>query len=428
MLKNTLAQKPSLKLNLKINKRTINSIKVLQMSIVELTEFTKEEIDKNPLLSLRKNNKNFDSEYIDNYTDPSNLKSWLYQQSFSILEKKYTKLITIYIENLDDNGFCRISPSEAAFLSSDSTESAILVLKKLKDLDPVGIFSQSLEENLKIQLIKKNIYNKSYEIILNNLKFVASHNIDKLMKLSKLSNYEIKNIIKTIKSLKPKPIDSLRREQPQLAIPDIIVKKNNTNKKLKIILNQDQNFKIVIDKNYEKKLKNRKNDPMTKKYINDCVSHGKWLQNALDRRGKTIMYVSKKIIEYQKNYFFENPEKILPLTLKEVSNMCDYHETTIGRTIKNKFLLYENAVFPLKNLFSTKILNKKNNNISATSIKIKIKKLLSNENIKKTSYSDQKIVEIFSKDGVIISRRTIAKYRQNMNIPSSIVRSRLEKL
>ena len=201
MLKNIISQRPNLKLQFKINKNLIQSFKVLQMSLQEMQEFANKEIEINPVLSMssiKKNNNS--SQLIEKYAEKPNIKNWLYQQSYTLFEKKDRGLVKIYIENLDDNGFCRISAKEVANFTSSSITNAKKVLQKLKSLDPIGIFSQSLEENLEIQLKKNGIYNNKHKIVLNNLELIASYNINKLMQLCNLSEKEIKKIIKQVKN------------------------------------------------------------------------------------------------------------------------------------------------------------------------------------------------------------------------------------
>ena len=187
MLKNIIAHRPNLKLQFKINKNLIQSFKVLQMSLQEMQEFANKEIEINPVLSMSSINKSNNSQLIEKYAEKPNIKHWLYQQSYTLFKKKDKGLVKIYIENLDDNGFCRISAKEVANLTSSSITNAIKVLQKLKTLDPIGIFSQSLEENLEIQLKNNGIYNNNHKIILNNLELIASYNISKLMQLCNLS-------------------------------------------------------------------------------------------------------------------------------------------------------------------------------------------------------------------------------------------------
>jgi len=245
------------------------------------------------------------------------------------------------------------------------------------------------------------------------------------MQLCNLSEKEIKKIIKQVKNLNPRPLDSFSPDITNIAIVDLIVLIDKDKKEILISLNKDQNLKLKIDKEYVKKIKVQKQDSKTKKYLNDCMSHARWLKNTLNHRDKTIMSVSKKVLNYQKQFFFEGPEHMLPLTLKQVASMCKLHETTIGRTINNKFIFYNNNIIPLKEFFNSKIKSSENNkNISSSSIKYKMRQIINSEKIGEHTYSDQKLVEFFSKNGITISRRTIAKYRESMNIPSSIVRSR----
>ena len=172
MLKQTFSQKPKIKINQKINSNIINAIKVLQMSSNEIDNFIRKEIEKNPFLLTSKGSYNsINDSYIENKTKNYNMKEWLYQQSSLIAsDKEEEVLIKIYIENLDDFGFCRIMPSEAAQLGKTSKKKSNEVLLKLKLLDPIGIFSSSISEHLSFQLQKKGILNSKYKILLQNLK------------------------------------------------------------------------------------------------------------------------------------------------------------------------------------------------------------------------------------------------------------------
>ena len=167
MLKQTFSQKLNIKINHKINSNIINSIKILQMSSNEIDAFTKKEIEKNPFLLSSKSffgtNENSD---IENQSKNDNIKEWLYQQSSLIcLNHKNQRLVQVYIENLDNFGYCKITASEAASLTKTSTELSNKILLKLKLLDPIGIFSSSISEHLSMQLEKKGLLNSKYKII-----------------------------------------------------------------------------------------------------------------------------------------------------------------------------------------------------------------------------------------------------------------------
>ena len=417
-----LTQSLSLKTKLKINNKLIMSIKILQMSFEELQDFIKKEAEKNPFIILKKSKYNEDIQ--NKNINKVNIKEWLYQQS-SIFNSNQTeeKLINTFIENIDDNGFCKITTSEAAKISKCSNIEAENILNKLKELDPIGIFSASIKELLTIQLVKKGKYNKHFKIILNNLKFVASYNIDKLSKLCDLKKEEIINLLKIIKNCKPRPIDSLQNQEINIINPDILIETNNN--KLNLSLNKYNNYEIYLNKNYINKIKlhtKSQSNKEIKEFIKENISHSKMLKNNLNKRNNTMMLIAKKILNYQKYYFLNKNGEILPLTHKNISEMTNMHESTVSRAVKNKFIKYKNKTIPLNYFFSSKI---KKSNSSSKAIKNKIRNIIYNHEIINDHLSDQKITNILNKNGIMISRRTVSKYRESESIPNSHIRPRI---
>ena len=278
MLKQTFSQKLNIKINHKINSNIINSIKILQMSSNEIDAFTKKEIEKNPFLLSSKSffgtNENSD---IENQSKNDNIKEWLYQQSSLIcLNHKNQRLVQVYIENLDNFGYCKITASEAASLTKTSTELSNKILLKLKLLDPIGIFSSSITEHLSIQLEKKGLLNSKYKIILKNLSHIATGNFSKLAQLCEVEQDQIITMIKKIKLLKPRPIVELEVEQIKIVIPDIIVKASNN--KIDITLYNESNYQVIINEKYVNKMKIKQKELSNKEiknYIKECIAHGK---------------------------------------------------------------------------------------------------------------------------------------------------------
>ena len=171
----------------------------------------------------------------------------------------------------------------------------------------------------------------------------------------------------------------------------------------------------------QKALSNKK----LKLYIQECIAHGKILQNNLNRRNETILLVAKTVLEFQKKFFFYGEEFILPLTHKDISKKVLMNESTVSRAVKNKYVKYNHKTIPLKYFFASKTNNKLNiKNSSSISIKTKIKQIIDTEKRLKIIFSDQKIVTMLKKENIIVSRRTITKYRQNLKIPSSLIRSK----
>ena len=428
MLKQTFNQKLSIKINQKINSNIINAIKILQMSSSEIDEFTKEEIEKNPFLLPSKNSSvPNESSILENQSKNYNIKEWLYQQS-SLISSNHEEenLVKVYIENLDNFGFCKITSNEAAKLSNTSEKQSNAILLKLKLLDPVGVFSNSISEHLSFQLKKRGIFNSKYEILLQNLKDLASGNLNKLAMLCELNIDQIIHMVKNIKLLKPRPLEELEVEKIETINPDILVtvEKNRIN----ISLYNKNFYQVFINEKYVKQMKIKQKELSNKEikaYIQERIAHGKMLQNNLNRRNETMLLVAKTVLEFQKVFFFRGEESILPLTHKEVSKKVLMNESTVSRAVKNKYIRYNNKTIPLRYFFTSKTNNKLNSeNSSSISIKAKIKNLIGSEKILNTVYSDQNIVDILKKKQIIISRRTVTKYRESLKIPSSLMRSK----
>ena len=428
MLKQIFSQKPNIKINQKINGNIINAIKILQMSSNEIDYFIKEEIEKNPFLLHYK--KKYDSNENSNSEKQSknyNIKEWLYQQSSLIAsDKKEEVLIKIYIENLDDFGFCRITPKEAAQLSDVSEKKSKEVLLKLKLLDPTGIFSNSISEHLSFQLKKKGIWNPQYEIILKNLNDLASGNFNKLAMLCEINMDQIIYMIKNIKSLKPRPLEGLEVEKIETVLPDILV--TMARNKINISLYNKNFHQVLINTKYVNQMKIKQKELSSKEmksYIQEKITHGKIIQNNLNRRNETMLLVAKAVLEYQKMFFLHGEKGVFPLTHKKISKKVFMNESTVSRAVKNKYIKFSNKTIPLSYFFTSKTKSAFNiENSSAISIKAKIKKLIASEAQLDIIFSDQKIVNLLKKEDIIISRRTVNKYRESLNIPSSLLRSK----
>ena len=428
MLKQTFSQKPNIKINQKINNNIINAIKILQMSSREINDFIIKEIEKNPFLLPSKNSyvSNQNSN-LENLSKNNNIKEWLYQQS-SLIASNNTEevLIKIYIENLDDFGFCRITSAEAAKLSNTSEEQSNTILVKLKLLDPVGIFSSSISEHLSFQLQHKGILNTKYEVLIKNLKDLASGNLNKIAKLCEVNMEQLISMIKEIKSLKPRPLEGLEIENIETVIPDILVTMGKN--KISISLYNKNYYQVLINEKYVNQMKAKQKELSNKEiktYIQEHIANGKMLQNNLNRRSETMLLVANTVLAFQKLFFFHGEEAILPLTHKDISKKVFMNESTVSRAVKNKYIKYNNEIMPLSYFFTSKINNKSNiGNRSSISIKSKIKQLISSEKQLDIVLSDQKIVNILKKESIIISRRTVTKYRENLKIPSSLIRSK----
>ena len=225
---------------------------MLQMSYEELQSFIKSEAEKNPLITLKKNTFNQNEEnYREEYE--INIKNWLYQQSSIIAKNSIEKeIIEIFIENLDDNGLQNFN-----FRSIQTFKSSLIettnILNKLKKLDPLGIFSKNVEEFITMQLIEKNKYNNSHQILIKNLNLVASYNLKQLSHLCSLNEEEVKILIQDIAKCNPRPVDALDNSPIKIIKADILVEIKNKN--LKILINTNDQYEVLLNEKYLNKIK-----------------------------------------------------------------------------------------------------------------------------------------------------------------------------
>ena len=230
------------------------------------------------------------------------------------------------------------------------------VLLKLKLLDPIGIFSSSISEHLSFQLQKKGLLNSKYKILLQNLKDLASGNINKLAVICEVNMDQIMHMIKNIKSLKPRPLDGLEVEKIATVIPDILVTMDR--RKINISLYNKNYHQVFINKKYVNQMKVKQKDLSNKEmkiYIQEQITHGKMIQSNLNRRNETMLLVSKTVLEFQKMFFLHGAARVLPLTHNQISKKVLMNESTISRAVKNKYIKFNNKTMPLSYFFTSKL-------------------------------------------------------------------------
>ena len=296
---------------------------------------------------------------------------------------------------------------------------------RLKKFDPVGVFSQSLEECFFLQLEDRKLLNKSIKKLINNLEILASGEIKKLSKICKTDESEIYEMLKILRSCNPRPLSSFdENDRGDINEPDIIVKKIKS--KWIVELNENTLPKVLINTGYYEELASKKLSKKDKDYLASRYTSGKWMLKALEQRSATILRVSREIIEQQNLFLDKGLAFIKPMILKDIAKELDLHESTISRITSSKEIDTPRGVYPLKFFFSKAISSDGEEDISSQSVKSKIKDLINNEKVK--TLSDTKLKDLLSDDGIKIARRTITKYREEMNIPSSFERKKIKKL
>ena len=330
------------------------------------------------------------------------------------------------IDYLHPSGWFISSTSEVAKELNVDISIIERTLSKLKNFEPVGIFSQNLAQCLKYQLIEKKLFNQHFKILLDNLKILPSGKFRQISKLCKVSEDKLFHMIKILKTLNPKPAEQFNQENINIDQPDIIVTKSA--KGWRIDLNGSTLPSVNIDENYIEEMNNYNLDEKGNTFALEKIGEARWLKKAVDQRNKTILKVASEILKKQVGFFRHGFSHMKPMILKDISDEIGMHESTVSRVTNSKLILTEWGVMPLKNFFSASISGSENSELHAASaVRETIKNLISSE-IAGKPLSDDKLAGILNKEGMDVARRTVAKYRDMLNIPSSSQRRKQARL
>ncbi len=323
------------------------------------------------------------------------------------------------------NGLLATSIEEIADQGGFSIEEVEETLKIIQKLDPVGVAARDIKECLLLQLEQLGLKNSpAAEIIEKYLNLVKKFDYKALASKLKITIEEVKYYIEIIKNLDPSPGYRYNTAEPIYIKPDVEVIKVGDHYEIELL---DEGLpKIRINPLYKKIIKERdKFPPDTISYVKEKLKAGLWLIKSLELRQQTLYKVAKAIVDFQKDFLDYGPLKIKPLTLKDIAAKIQMHESTISRAVTNKYIMTPQGLFEMKYFFHSGLESEYGEDISSLVIKDKIKEIISQEPTSKP-YSDSKIVQLLKKQGIKISRRTIAKYREELNIPASHIRKNIK--
>ncbi|MCM1990418.1 RNA polymerase factor sigma-54 [Oceanirhabdus seepicola] len=425
------------------------SIDILQFSSLELTEFIEEKLEENPLLEKEnrdseelvefvkelgkyEKNKYERIDYNNDYVSPLNfiskeesLYEFLLTQLKNInLSKEHNEILEYLINNIDEKGYLNVEVENVLKSFEIKENEYELCVKTLQSMEPTGIGARNLKECLNIQLKDKDYTNEVlFEIIDKHLDLIASNKYKELSQIYGIKIKEAQDLGDIIKKLEPKPARGFYTGEKIVYItPDVFIK--NINGELIILLNERNAPNLQINNLYMNIINNENAKSEEKKYVKEKISEALNIIKGIDQRKSTLYQVSEKIVEKQKEYFLKGDMYLKPMILKEIALDLNLHESTISRAVKNKYLEGPKGVIAIKELFSASLKsNYDKEESSAKSIKSIIKNIINGEN-KKKPYSDNIISQMLFEQGVKISRRTVAKYREEMGILSTSKRKR----
>jgi RNA polymerase sigma-54 factor len=327
------------------------------------------------------------------------------------------------IDLVDDAGYVPADLGDAHEKLGTSREDVEAVLAVLQKFDPPGVCARNLSECLAIQLRERDRYDPAMQALIENLDLLAKRDIASLRKICGVDDEDIADMIGEIRHLNPKPGLKFGSAKTQSVVPDVYVRPGPDGG-WHVELNSDTLPKVLVNQIYYSQLSKTIRKDGDKSYFTDCLQNATWLVRALDQRARTILKVATEIVRQQDGFFTQGVAYLRPLNLKAVADAIQMHESTVSRVTANKYMATNRGTFELKYFFTASIASADGGDAhSAEAVRHRIKQLIDAES-PTAILSDDTIVERLHGDGIDIARRTVAKYREAMRIPSSVQRRR----
>lgn len=299
------------------------------------------------------------------------------------------------------------------------------VLHRVQQFDPPGVASQNVQECLLIQLAQisdgSEACQNARDLVANYLDLLGSRDFKQLMRKLKIKEQELQDAINIIQKLNPRPGEAIGEDNTEYVVPDVFVSK--VNNRWTVQLNPDIAPKIRINPGYASLVK-RADSSADNTFLRDNLQEARWFLKSLQSRNETLLKVATCIVEKQQGFLEHGPEAMRPMVLHDVAEIVEMHESTISRVTTQKYMHTPQGIFELKYFFSSHVATEAGGECSSTAIRAIIRKLVAAENPRKP-LSDSKITELLADQGIKVARRTIAKYRESLNIPPSNERKRL---
>lgn len=327
------------------------------------------------------------------------------------------------IDLIDEAGYLRetleiIAERLGADLSDVEKTHALIT-----SFDPCGVGARDLKECLKLQLIDADRYDPTMQAFIDNIEMLAKSNLKGLIKATQADEEDVRDMIAEVRALTPKPGYAYGGGTVQAVEPDVFIKQAQDGG-WKVELNNDTLPRILVNQHYYAEIADASSDEQDKVYVSEQFANANWLAKSLDQRARTILKVASEIVRQQDGFFAHGVKHLRPLNLKAVADAIEMHESTVSRVTSNKYMATPRGLFELKYFFTAAIASSQGGEAhSAEAVRCRIRELIDAET-KEAVLSDDKIVEILQAEGIDIARRTVAKYRETLNIPSSVQRRR----
>jgi RNA polymerase sigma-54 factor len=360
-------------------------------------------------------------------TGPRTLREHLLEQIGADLSDQSDRIIAVLLlDLLDEAGYLRAPLDGVAQLLGCEVERIEAVLARLQQFDPAGVFARDLKECLALQLRDRNRFDPAMQALLDHLPLLAARNIAALVRVCQVDAVDVVDMITEIKSLDPRPGLAFDPPLAQPVVPDILLRAQPEGGWI-VELNGETLPRVLVNNRYYARVREATRNKAEQDYLTERLAAANWLVKSLHQRATTILKVAAEIVRHQDAFLRHGVPSLRPLILREIANAIGMHESTVSRVTSNKYIATPRGVYELKYFFNSAIPASDGNGAhSAEAVRHRIRALIDGEPSDST-LSDERIVELLQQDGVDIARRTVAKYREAMRIPSS-VRRRREKL
>lgn len=427
-----LELKPANKLiyKLRLTPQMRLAISLLQMPLVKLKEFVEKQVEENPLLNLENIKPPKEVSYDFTSEEDQYYKESLIAKSATLQDHLLSQLQLLadsndvretgelIIGNINNDGYLEcpiedIKPGSRKITQSEAEKALCLI----QTFDPIGVGARDLRECLLLQLrLKGQNDSLACQIVDKYLPNLQNKRYDYIAKAIGVSSEKIKEAMKEIASLEPKPGRSFSTERPMYLIPDALVRKNKDGYEL--ILNDWELPRITLNEKYKKMLRQKDAPEDTKIYLGERLKAARSLIDAINKRRETIRQVTETIVSIQNGFLENGATDFKPMTLEQVAKRIGKHKSTVCRTVTGKYLQTPHGIFELRSFLSSRVKQGNGDFLSSKAIKSRMKDLIENENREKP-LTDKDTVDLFKKDGISIARRTVAKYRNQLKILSS---------
>lgn len=434
-----------------LSQKMQQSVEILQMNALALSEYARDLAEENPLLEWSQEEEPLKSrgekllqklEWLEE-ADEQNRSFYRVEHEQEEQEREDSRfgrkegqslreylLFQINILKIPEDNkkvlrFLAESTAESGYLEPDAVEclieryqlkdtTAARILAEFQTLDPPGVGARNLRECLLIQLKQKNALSLAYKVVENYLDALAKNRLSHIAKQMKVSMEELMEALQEIRSCQPKPGSGFAGEETvEYVIPDVLVERKG--EELAVTVNGAMLPRLHISHAYVKLLR-EKADAETEAYIADKLKQAEWTLQCITKRESTLQQVAEYIVQHQKEFFLCPHGQLAPLRMADVAEGLGIHESTVSRAVKEKYLQCERGVFPLYAFFSKAVAKTEEEGaVSADSVKERLRAIIDGEN-KQKPLSDRELTELLAAEGLQISRRTVAKYREAMGI------------